>query len=416
MSVFFDKDRKHWKYEFNHQQKRYIGRGYATKREAMRAEAQRREEVRQQPSGMATEGTPIDTDFLELCNRRLDHVKHFNSESHFQDVFGHASGWVEEWGGLGAEQVTRDMIERYLLKRSRVSRIVANKELQYLRALFNFGIKKDLAQANPTRGLDFMPVEKRRRRIPPKDHVMKVISMADPDSQDYLWTILLTAARVNEVNALTWDEVDFENRVVTLWTRKKKGGNRESRQIPMTQKLFDILEKRHQSRDTGMPWVFWHTYWSRAEGRMVSGPYGNRQKLMEALCSKADVPYFRFHPFRHFTASLLDDMGVPIGVIQRILGHENRKTTEIYLHSVGESERKAMLKLDGLGLIHEAPSRKEPGPTNMHMEFWRRKVERPSRRALENDVATLGYSGAGRKYGVSDNAIRKWLKACEAGH
>jgi integrase len=49
-----------------------------------------------------------------------------------------------------------------------------------------------------------------------------------------------------------------------------------------------------------------------------------------------------FHAFRHLTASILDDLGVTIGSIQRILGHQNRKTTEIYLHSVGEAERNAM--------------------------------------------------------------------------
>lgn len=39
-----------------------------------------------------------------------------------------------------------------------------------------------------------------------------------------------------------------------------------------------------------------------------------------------------------------------------------------------------------------------------------RKVGRPEKETLLKDVETLGYSATGRKYGVSDNAIRKWLK------
>lgn len=39
-----------------------------------------------------------------------------------------------------------------------------------------------------------------------------------------------------------------------------------------------------------------------------------------------------------------------------------------------------------------------------------RKVERPDTETLLKDIKNLGYSGTGRKYGVSDNAIRKWLK------
>jgi hypothetical protein len=40
----------------------------------------------------------------------------------------------------------------------------------------------------------------------------------------------------------------------------------------------------------------------------------------------------------------------------------------------------------------------------------KRKVERPSYEQLIIEIETLGYSGTGRKYGVSDNAIRKWEK------
>jgi hypothetical protein len=39
-----------------------------------------------------------------------------------------------------------------------------------------------------------------------------------------------------------------------------------------------------------------------------------------------------------------------------------------------------------------------------------RKVNRPSFETLQEEVKTLGYTGTGRKYGVSDNTIRKWIK------
>jgi transposase-like protein len=40
-----------------------------------------------------------------------------------------------------------------------------------------------------------------------------------------------------------------------------------------------------------------------------------------------------------------------------------------------------------------------------------RKVERPPFNQLLSEVREMGYSGTGRKYGVSDNTIRKWLNS-----
>lgn len=42
-----------------------------------------------------------------------------------------------------------------------------------------------------------------------------------------------------------------------------------------------------------------------------------------------------------------------------------------------------------------------------------RKVERPPYEQLLNEVKEFGYSGTGRKYGVSDTSIKKWIKNYE---
>jgi integrase len=105
---------------------------------------------------------------------------------------------------------------------------------------------------------------------------------------------------------------------------------------------YEILSRRYAQRDKSKPWIFWHTYCSSKTGEKKEGPFRDRKRIMKALCEKGGVKYFRFHALRHFGASIMDNAKVQIGSIQRILGHENRRTTEIYLHSIGEAEREAM--------------------------------------------------------------------------
>jgi integrase len=76
---------------------------------------------------------------------------------------------------------------------------------------------------------------------------------------------------------------------------------------------------------------------------MIVGPYKDRKEVLKALCERAKVRHFGFHALRHSRASLMDRANVPIGSIQWILGHENRTTTEIYLHTLGNAEREAIV-------------------------------------------------------------------------
>ena len=339
MSCYFIKE-KGWRYDFRLNGDRYTHAWYKTKREANQAAADRRKEVLE-----PRKETQIQTDmaFLELVNRRLDHMEAYNSPKHYKDYWYLARKWVQRWGPYGATEVTSEMIEQYLIERGRRSPHVANKELRSIRSLFNFGKKKRLVQENPTDDLEFFPVEKKLKHVPLPEDIDKVIAVADLDIKDYLWVIRETMARVGEINRLTWDDVNFEEWYVVLYTRKKKGGHLTPRKIPMTQKLFEVLSMRFAEKDPSKPWVFWHSYWSNKTGEKLEGPYKNRRKALRTLCNKAGVPYSGFHAFRHSGASIMENNNVPVGAIQRILGHENRSTTEIYLHTLGESEREAIL-------------------------------------------------------------------------
>lgn len=44
----------------------------------------------------------------------------------------------------------------------------------------------------------------------------------------------------------------------------------------------------------------------------------------------------------------------------------------------------------------------------------RREVDRPPYSHLLREISALGYAATGRRYGVSDNAIRKWVKQYES--
>jgi integrase len=283
-----------------------------------------------------------DMGFLELVNRKLDHVKAYNSESHYRDFFYNARRWIKQWGKLTCKEISREMAQNFILERSKVSACTANQDLRYLRSAFNYGKKQEFIEVNPTQGIEFLPIEKNIKYVPSSQDIDKVIQVADPDSQDYLWTARETMARIGEINRLPWNDVNIEARYVILHTRKKKGGHLTPRKVPMTEKLYDVLSKRFAVRDESKPWVFWHTYKSRKTGKVVSGPYVDRKDIMWNLCERAGVKYFRFHALRHAGASMMDNNNVPIGAIQKILGHENRTTTEIYLHSFGNAEREAI--------------------------------------------------------------------------
>ena len=80
MSIYSKKD-EGWRYDFMVKGVRYTHAWFKTKAKARQAEAERRREV----LNPTESPTATDMEFSELVNRRLDHLKAYNSQAHYDD-------------------------------------------------------------------------------------------------------------------------------------------------------------------------------------------------------------------------------------------------------------------------------------------------------------------------------------------
>ena len=197
---------------------------------------------------------------------------------------------------------------------------------------------------NPFAGLEKFPSNKaeEKKRTPNLEELDRIIVAAKPEDRAYLWVLRETLARSVEVHRLTWKRVYFAERYVELLTYKNKERKPVLRQVPMTQKLYEVLMEFYANRDPDKEWVFWCQRYNRTTKQMEEGPYKRgRYTMLKNTCARAGVDYYSFHRFRASGASVMDNSGAITGT-QYVLGHSDRRSTEIYLEKLRDVERDAM--------------------------------------------------------------------------
>jgi integrase len=72
-------------------------------------------------------------------------------------------------------------------------------------------------------------------------------------------------------------------------------------------------------------------------------------RSFKPLLRRAGLPSIRFHDLRHACATLLFSEGVPIKVVQEILGHSSVSVTmDVYSHVLPDMQEKAAAAMDDL--------------------------------------------------------------------
>lgn len=218
------------------------------------------------------------------------------------------------------DDVNTDVIESYL--DSKPTGKTANRHLRELTTLFNWFIRSKFIPLNPCTGIEKYRTEKYYPYVPPPEDINKVLLQADDFQYDFLQTVYHLSARRKEVMELMWEDVDFENRTVALWTRKRFGGQLEKDVLKMNSVLYEILMERYESKSC--EWVF------HDNGQPLTRT--KIEKMVKRLCKKAGVKEFGFHAIRHHVSALMAaSKKLSLVDIQRQLRHKSATTTNHYL-------------------------------------------------------------------------------------
>jgi integrase len=252
--------------------------------------------------------------------------------------------------------ITAEMAEVYLRNQKETrSANASNKDRKNLKAMFNkartYGI-----QYNPFNETEKFPHDIEPPYTPPIEDVLRLLAAATRLEKIFLDCYIQTAARRSEIFRLLWTDVDFNQRIIRLGTRKTKDGSMKYRSLDMSDALYESLWWQWKNRKFKQsPYVFVDDQ----KGPHYGKPYNARRKFMKGLCKRADIRAFGFHALRRFVASVLDSKKVPLKQIQLILGHSRPTTTDRYLGDIHQGQKMFMEKISEALVPETVPENKK---------------------------------------------------------
>lgn len=231
-----------------------------------------------------------------------------------------------------------------------------------LRAALSFAMTEELISKNVAA---VVKVSKPRRRkfrpwTPEQARTLLEAARQDDDPLYAAWVLILVLGlRRGEVLGLTWEDIDFENGVLTPNMQIQRAGrqllHRETKTetsavpLPMPDICMAALRIRRTQqvearRKAGELWQESQLVFTTRYGTPIEP--GNLTRMFPARCVRAGVQPIRLHDTRHTCGSLLVALGVHPRVIMEILRHTQIAITmEIYAHVPTEQTRAALKRL-----------------------------------------------------------------------
>jgi integrase len=227
-----------------------------------------------------------------------------------------------------------------------------NRELQTLRAMFNFAIENDWLIKNPVskrKGIISIAAELKRDRVLSYAEEERLLA-ACTGRRSHLLPILIcaldTGMRRGEMFKMKWSDINFDKDQIMIPQSNTK--TESSRMVGLTARLrkvlMDLLEQS-----------------PRRPNGLVFGISNTVKNAWKAALQDADISDFRLHDCRHTATTRMIASGSPHTEVMKVTGHTQMSTFLRYLNITAETTQRVAGHLDAylgtrigdVGDIHE---------------------------------------------------------------
>ena len=262
--------------------------------------------------------------FHQLCDKFEEYA--VNNRKNYAKDRGMIKRLKNFFGNCLLSNFDSFAIEKYRTKRKNDGKKPAtiNKEVGILRRMFNIAIDNGWMRKNPALKCAVKPmfVENTEKKILTIDEEKRLLS-ACKDDCEYIKPIIIcalhTGMRKSEILNLKWQNVDLNNRLITILVQK----NRKKSYLPISDTLAEELNKLYILKTSDYVFV----------NPLTNKPYVNIRNTYTKVLKQAKITNFNFHSLRHTACTRMLEKGVEIDVVKEIMRHSNISITlEVYNH------------------------------------------------------------------------------------
>jgi len=227
--------------------------------------------------------------------------------------------------GTPVTHITSPAIQKYIEKRIEqdAANATINRELAALKRMLNLGVRQTPPKVDRVPYIPMLREDNVRKGFFEHGEFLALRDALSDHLKGFVTFGYKTGWRLSEITGLTWDKVDFNQRVVRLDPGETK--NNEARTVSMDDEVLEVLQRQKELRGksgTVLPNVFLNTDGTDQVKRF--------DKSWKTACKTAEIGKRLFHDFRRSAVRNMVRAGVPERVAMTISGHKTRSVFERY--------------------------------------------------------------------------------------